>query len=354
MLQTIITLVLIYQSFNFVEPSKPRIFEQDPNSLYICKGKLGESAACQCKTDEHLIQCINAQFVQTTLFLEVNHYTDIKKVTFHGNNFQTLPNASIFGDVVHHKMTHLNISANYIMELNSGSLKGLPNLRVLDLSNNEIVLKEKDIDFLTFLPRLEELYLRKAFIFRSNHTKQFDLMMKMFRKANLVNLKYIDLSYNFFSSLPYDLSCPFPSLQYINLGQNLLETIKMNSSCLSNIQTLDLSRNSFNSLDKNLTKFADNLPAQSLIIRSNFYCDCKSIEYIKWIRATDVIREKNILKCFRSSPAEYSGSRIMEVPLDKLDCTLSLYNINAGHRHFSSMYSFSLAILPALFIYLYL
>lgn len=47
----------------------------------------------------------------------------------------------------------MNISVN----LNSNALKGLPNLRVLDLSNNEIVLKESDVDFLTHTPRLTEV-----------------------------------------------------------------------------------------------------------------------------------------------------------------------------------------------------
>ena len=43
------------------------------------------------------------------------------------------------------------------MNLNANALKGLPNLRVLDLSNNEIVLKESDVDFLTHTPHLTEV-----------------------------------------------------------------------------------------------------------------------------------------------------------------------------------------------------
>lgn len=43
------------------------------------------------------------------------------------------------------------------MELGTGALKGMPNLKVLDLSNNEIVLKQSDLDFFTFTPKLEEV-----------------------------------------------------------------------------------------------------------------------------------------------------------------------------------------------------
>uniref|UniRef100_A0A0N4ZT14 LRRCT domain-containing protein n=1 Tax=Parastrongyloides trichosuri TaxID=131310 RepID=A0A0N4ZT14_PARTI len=322
---------ILYLVNTVITGSKPRIYEQDPNSLYICKGQLGDYAACQCKEDEASISCINAQFVHTNLFHQVNLYkSNINKVTFHGNNFQQLPNSSLFGDTIHSQLTYLNISANYIMELGAGALKGMPNLKVLDLSNNEIVLKESDLDFLTFTPKLEEIYLRKAFIFRFNHSEQFYYLMEMFRRGNLRNLRHIDLSYNFLSSLPYNLPCIFPSIKEINLKQNLLETLYMNTSCLKNLETLDLSRNSFIGLDSNFTNFADQLPKQSVVLRCNFYCDCHSSEYIKWIRSTDVVREKNMLICFKASPRTLKGARIVEVPLHQLDCSVSLNITNSG------------------------
>uniref|UniRef100_A0A0N5BNM5 LRRCT domain-containing protein n=1 Tax=Strongyloides papillosus TaxID=174720 RepID=A0A0N5BNM5_STREA len=343
-------LIIFYGILNIftyiIEGSKPRVYEQDPNSLYICKGQLGDYAACQCKEDESSISCINAQFVHTNLFHQVNLYkSKISKVTFHGNNFQQLPNNSLFGDTIHYQLTHLNISANYIMELGTGALKGMPNLKVLDLSNNEIVLKQSDLDFFTFTPKLEELYLRKAFIFRYNHTGQFSIMMEMFRKANLMNLKYIDLSYNFLSSIPYNLPCPFPSIKMINLRQNLLETVNMNTTCLKNIETLDLSRNSFVGLDKNFTNFADHLPEKSIILRCNFHCDCHSSEYIKWIRSTDIIREKNLLICYKASPQTLTGARIVEVPLHQLDCSIPLNTMNAGTKNISKFIYYILSIL---------
>lgn len=43
------------------------------------------------------------------------------------------------------------------MNLHSNALRGMPNLLVLDLSNNEIVLKEEDIDFLSHTPKLKQV-----------------------------------------------------------------------------------------------------------------------------------------------------------------------------------------------------
>ncbi|CAJ0610229.1 unnamed protein product [Cylicocyclus nassatus] len=221
--------------------------------------------------------------------------------------------------------------AVFSVNLNSNALKGLPNLRVLDLSNNEIVLKESDVDFLTHTPRLTELYLRRAFTATINRTVQFDLMMRMFKKANLKHLEVLDLSYNFLQTVPFELPCPFPSLTSLDLRQNFLKTLTVNSSCLSNVRSLDLSRNQFYSLTPSFRELASSAPADTYVLRNPFHCDCKSNDYITWVRSTDVIRDKHSLVCDRASPRNYVGARLVEVPLHKLDCSVNLFAMSSPH-----------------------
>lgn len=149
--------------------------------------------------------------------------------------------------------------------------------------------------------------MRRAFTSVVNRTTQFDLMMRMFQRANLnelkvhfcaffpiqsTNFQLLDLSYNYLNSLPYQLACPFPSLSKLDLRQNLLKTVSLNTSCLEKVDLVDLSRNHFHELDANFrNKFADFLPAHSLELKNSFYCDCKSVEYIQWIRATNMVVE---------------------------------------------------------------
>lgn len=48
---------------------------QDPNLQFLCRGSLSDYAACQCKEDEGEVACINAQFVDTEVFFNLNaHY----------------------------------------------------------------------------------------------------------------------------------------------------------------------------------------------------------------------------------------------------------------------------------------
>ncbi|KAK5983260.1 ELRR (Extracellular Leucine-Rich Repeat) ONly, partial [Trichostrongylus colubriformis] len=234
----------------------------------------------------------------------ISLFRSLQKVTFHGNNFQDLPSSSLFGSVSHSRLHTLNISANYIVNLNANALKGLPNLRVLDLSNNEIVLKESDVDFLTHTPRLTHV---------------------------------LDLSYNFLQSVPYDLPCPFPSLSSLDLRQNFLKTLSVNASCVPNIRFLDLSRNQFYSLTPTFRQLASMARPDTYVLRNPFHCDCKSSEYVTWVRSTDVIRDKHTLVCDRASPRNYVGARLVEVPLHKLDCSVNLFAMSSTQPQFLTL-----------------
>lgn len=62
-------------------------------------------------------------------------------------------------------------------------------MQVLDLSYNEIVLKEADTSLLTYTPQLRKLFLRRSFNPNVNQTEQWRLLMAMFDEANLKHLQ---------------------------------------------------------------------------------------------------------------------------------------------------------------------
>lgn len=218
-------------------------------------------------------------------------------------------------------------------------------MRILDLSNNEIVLKEEDIGFLSHTRKLMRLYLRHAFNQSVNRTIQFELMERMFEDARLDKLTELDLSYNFFKTLPYNLGCHFPALTHLSLRQNLLETVELNVSCLQRLETLDLRTNLMHTLSHDFRKnFANSLPDYSLVLANQFHCDCNSHAYISWIRSTHKIRDKDSFKCARASPELYVGTKLTDVPLEKLDCSVKL--TGSGVSSAPSWHRF-----PALFIH---
>uniref|UniRef100_A0A1I8BH72 LRRCT domain-containing protein n=1 Tax=Meloidogyne hapla TaxID=6305 RepID=A0A1I8BH72_MELHA len=262
--------------------------ENDPNVQYQCKGALGDYAACLCNNEAKEVACINAQFVDTAIFqYMLGHYNDIEQLTFHGNNFQDLPDGSLFGTATLENLRVLNISANYIVNLHRNALSGCPNIEILDLSNNE-------------------LYLRRAFTTPLNRSGQFNLLIRLLEKAQLKRLEVLDLSYNYFNNIPLNLPCSLPSLRNLDL------------------------RNYFHSLDSEFQTFGDNLHKNNALtqlqLKNNFYCDCNSNIWIKWIREhSNMIDDYRALICSRSSPAKFTGTRLSEIPIGLLDCQTDLY-----------------------------
>lgn len=60
--------------------------------------------------------------------IDIHTYSSATSLTFHGNNFQELPNAPLFGQQLYTHLKVLNLSANYIVNLNSEALQGTPNI----------------------------------------------------------------------------------------------------------------------------------------------------------------------------------------------------------------------------------
>lgn len=333
----LIFFLLIFEKFKCREQQRERKLlhlggiENDPNVQFQCKGALGDYAACLCNNNVKEVACINAQFVDTAIFqYMLGHYNDIEQLTFHGNNFQDLPDGSLFGPAILENLRVLNISANYIVNLHRNALSGCPNIEILDLSNNEIVLSEENIHFLDHTPRLKKLYLRRAFTTPLNKSNQFNLLIRLLEKAQLKRLEVLDLSYNYFNNIPFNLPCSLPSLRHLDLRQNMLKTLSLNISCLPRISKINLERNYFHFLDSEFQTFGEQLNKNNALtqlqLKNNFYCDCNSNIWIKWIREhSNMIDDYRALICSRSSPPKFTGTRLSEVSIELLDCQTDLY-----------------------------
>ncbi|VDP58544.1 unnamed protein product [Heligmosomoides polygyrus] len=46
------------------------------------------------------------------------------------------------------------------------------------------------------------------------------------------------------------------------------------------------------------------------------------------------IRDKHTLVCDRASPRKFVGARLVEVPLQQLDCSVNLFAMNSHRRQF--------------------
>ncbi|XP_039315276.1 phospholipase A2 inhibitor-like, partial [Solenopsis invicta] len=101
--------------------------------------------------------------------------------------------------------------------------------------------------------------------------------------------------------------CDLPNLLDLHLGDNDLNALHFNLSCLHHLRFLDLRRNKFTRvLDRDLHTM-DNLAKHDRSVTVDFSdnpfeCSCKLNPFIKWMKKTKVfIRNKNNLKCYEGN-----------------------------------------------------
>ena len=91
-------------------------------------------------------------------------FSGIRKLTFHGNNFQDLPNEPLFGHTRFEALHTLNLSANYIVNVQSAALQGAPNIRVLDVRKSGFWLigeHKQQLEFLRVQTFFKTIILNK-------------------------------------------------------------------------------------------------------------------------------------------------------------------------------------------------
>ncbi|XP_039304390.1 uncharacterized protein LOC120357611 [Solenopsis invicta] len=101
--------------------------------------------------------------------------------------------------------------------------------------------------------------------------------------------------------------CELSNLLDLHLGDNDLNALHFNLSCLRHLRFLDLRRNKFTRvLDRDLHTM-DNLAKHDWSVTVDFSdnpfeCSCKLNPFIKWMKKTKVfIRNKNNLKCYEGN-----------------------------------------------------
>lgn len=138
-------------------------------------------------------------------------------------------------------------------------------------------------------------------------------------------MQHLDLSLNSWRSVPRRLGCHFPQLTHLTLRQNWLRTLDLDISCLRNIETIDLTNNQYmGRLDAVFQRTADSMPEYSLVMSTQFKCDCKSKQFIRWLQRSNRVRDLEQLACYKASPVRYRNARLVELKVENLTCEVPL------------------------------
>lgn len=256
---------------------------------------------------QYVVNCTNAGFHDTSPLAHLPNDTQV--LIFTGNELQELP-WNVFG-----------------------TLDSLPNLRVIDMSNNKIReirgkayhhvqhverlildFNELSLDPARSHPRvfsnfvsLLELHLTDAF--EDGPPRNLaSTLHDIFVNSNLTQLIKLHLEQNEISEFrDVNVFCDLPKLLDLHLGDNALSALHFNLSCLHNLRFLDLRRNKFTRVLERDLHIMDNLAKhdRSVIVDftdNPFECSCKLNPFIKWMNKTKVfVRNKASLQCYEGN-----------------------------------------------------
>ncbi|XP_063405228.1 toll-like receptor 4 [Mytilus trossulus] len=179
----------------------------------------------------------------------------------------------------------LTCRAFTLIECN-GSLRGLKNLRYLDVSENRCGNMINEYIFQNF-SKLEYLIATHSDLgtaFRNN--KRLDILLKP-----LKNLKHLDISYNNFRIADIanlDLQNQYNVLHSFNGSNNGFNQVPSVFRHFRNLSFIDISYNNLSTFNRGERDIIDSLigKAKVVLVGNPFKCSCSNLDFLKWAKQT--------------------------------------------------------------------
>ncbi len=187
-----------------------------------------------------------------------SYFPNLKWVNLARNRLPIFPTQFIKG--LNH-LEYLNLESNQITSLEDNDFANMPRLRSLHLSNNQIgPISETAFQNSSQLQYIDishnNISELKGDVFNgivrleldASHNNLSKIPKDIFEKRKVFRLEMIDLSYNYFSSIPVDvLQNQYFSLETLRISHNEIKVIPSDANILVNVKEMDLSFNPLNS-----------------------------------------------------------------------------------------------------------
>lgn len=209
-------------------------------------------------------------------------------------------------------LTDLYLSGNEMEFVDEKVFDNLPNLVRLDLSNNK---------FQTFSERafpddnkLQVLNLSRCF---HNHTT---MDLSVIQQGNLHMLKVLDLSNNDLVFLPEDIFTSLSSLITLSLQNSSIIAIQNGTLKVPPLRDLDLRDNSLRNLPPSTQAEFSLKPGLHIWLAGNpWRCDCFIEEMLLWLKNTTQVVDMQNLTC--ADPTALKRQPLLQVELSQLKCS---------------------------------
>lgn len=329
---------------------------------YECGSKLLENCFCgekyiaADKATAFVVECIGQGFTNVDMLKVLPEETE--ELVFTGNNIPILP-WNVFGDLNNlTKLRKIDMSNNKIRDIKGKSYHHVPNVELLILNHNELIVSDTDDDnyhhprvFSNFI-NLQELHLTNAFADNTDEALANDLH-DIFNNSGLTKLYKLHLEQNEIKHFrDPNVFCDLPNLHDLYMGDNYVPALNFNVRCLKKLRFLDLEHNNITRLSQKDLDNLDKLMAPNReiklvmdISRNPLKCDAVAKNLCTWLQRTNVtLRNRDSLEC---SFNKYSNKQLVNVL-----CAHKSYKFSQATTIMLVVLSLVLVSLVAAYVYL--
>lgn len=268
------------------------------SSLSLCP------AHCSCEST--VVNCVSQNLSSIPQPLPEN----VTTLNLSGNNIRNLNNESFPRTLEH--LTHLYVSGSQVENLDSMVFKNLPNLHLLDLSNNRI--SEFNIEALPQDNKIEVLNLSKSLF---NHS-YIGVFADLFRRS-LPKVSHLDLSNNDLMFLPEDIFTDLSNLTVLDMRNNTLVSFANETFWNRALKELDLRDNALKVLPNMTLAGLSLIPDLRVSLAGNpWRCDCDIEDMLIWLERYDFVVDRLNLTC--SDPTELKNATLLHLEHSQLPC----------------------------------
>lgn len=274
----------------------------------------------------YVLNCSNTGFRHTDMLGDLPPQTEV--LIFTGNVIETLP-WNVFGKFSEYpKLEVVDLSNNNIREIKGKAFHKVYSVKRLILNHNDLYIVDEKHHPRMFsnFENLEELHLTNAFTERVDSRWYLTNLEVIFLDSNLDKLIKLHLEQNeIWSFRDPNIFCQLPKVEHLYLGDNRLNDITLNISCMERLTYLDLEYNSIRTLDNSSLQHLESLPNHRVssfsvnLLGNPFKCDCDIQDFYRWLQTTNIkVINASDYRCFDGRPKNNRNKRVLD--LTTLQC----------------------------------
>ncbi|XP_048839040.1 wnt-activated inhibitory factor 2 [Brienomyrus brachyistius] len=242
-------------------------------------------AGCTCAESTRTVTCRGLQ--EGDLPMDFPHW--VTNLIVKGNNISILVSEVFSPYGTRLELLNLSLSENNIQIVEGGAFLGLAHLQRLDLSGNRL----------------------------------FSISVRAF--SGLQELRYLCLNNSLTSLAVAQVSGALTTgtlrrLQWLELSGNRLKTVPLNTLDKLNLQVLDLTNNSIQTIGKeNVSRLSEHKAIRVFLASNPFDCNCDLQSLHFWLQNASQCPDASLLRC--SEPEGRRGRPLEKLHREDLDCT---------------------------------